>query len=56
MATRGKFRSEPASGLRRRVVNLKKELEGLTENARGGMRDDADATPDSKWRLSHGGV
>jgi hypothetical protein len=55
MATRGKFRSERASGLRRRVVNLKTELEARSENERSRMRDDADAALDSKLPLSHGG-
>jgi hypothetical protein len=41
MAPRGKFRSERVSGLRRRAVNLKTELDGLTENERERMLDDA---------------
>jgi hypothetical protein len=48
MAPRGKFRSERVSGLRRRVVNLKTELDGLTADERKRMLDDAVVAMDSK--------
>ena len=56
MAPRGKFRSERVSGLRRRVVNLKTELDGLTANARKRMLDDAVVAMDSKLAASHSGA